>query len=58
MMKMKDVKFSVHFKDKDDKDHVVEVTAHSGTHAILLAMEEVHDLKLHPNRIYRVTKED
>ncbi len=58
MMRMVDTRFTVHFKDSDDKEHFVEVFAHSGTHAILLAMEEVTDLKFHPNRIYRVSKED
>ena len=58
MIKMTDVRFTVHFKDKEGKDHFVEVVAHSGTHAALLAMEEVSDLKFHPDRIYRISKED
>lgn len=58
MIKMTNVRFTVYFKDKDDKEHFVQVTAHSGTHAILLAMEEIPDLKFHPNRITRVSKED
>ena len=57
MMRMTDAQFTVHFKDEEGKDHFVEVVAHSGTHAILLAMEEVSYLKFHPNHLYRVTKE-
>ena len=58
MIPLKEVRYRVQFKDAADKDQFVEVVARSCTHAMLLAMEEVSDLKLHPDRIYRVTKED
>ena len=58
MIPLKEVKYRVQFKDAADKDHFVEVVARTGTHAILLAMEEITDLKFHPDRIYRVSKED
>ena len=58
MIPLTDVRFAVHFKDKDAQEHSVSVVARSCTHAMLLAMEEVSDLKLHPDRIYHVSKED
>ena len=58
MIPLKEVKYRVQFKDAVNKDHFVEVVARSCTHAMLLAMEEVSDLKFHPDRIYRVFKED
>ena len=58
MIPLKEAKYRVQFKDAVDKEHNVSVVARSSTHAILVAMEEVSDLKLHPDRIYHVSKED
>ena len=57
-MQTKESDFSVCFKDEKNIDHLVTVRARSATHAMILAMEEVDDLRIHPNRIYRVTKEE
>lgn len=56
-MQTKESDFSVCFKDDQDRKHSITVRAHSHSHAIILAMEEVHSLKLHPNLISRVTQE-
>lgn len=57
MIPLKDSGYTVIYKDDDSNEHSVSVTARSGTHAILVAMEEVSYLKFHPNSIIRVQKE-
>lgn len=49
--------YTLTYKDSKGNDHNVTLEARSGTHAILLAMEQSYELKLHPNRITRVLKE-
>ena len=49
--------FTIVYKDSGGNDHSVSLEARSGTHAMLLAMEQSQELKLHPNRITRVHKE-
>jgi len=58
MIPLKDCGYSVVYKDSDAQEHSVSVIARSGTHAILMAMEEVKFLKLHPDSIIRVSKEN
>ncbi len=57
MIPLKDSAYSVTYKDGKSKEHSVSVVARSGTHAILVAMEEVSFIKFNPNSITRVTKE-
>lgn len=58
MIPMQDTGYSVLYKDEKGNEHVVSVTARSGTHAIVQAMEEVSYLKFNPNSIIRITKEN
>ena len=57
MIPLKDCGYNVVYKDSDAQEHSVSVVARSGTHALLLAMEEVSFLKFNPNSIIRVQKE-
>jgi hypothetical protein len=57
MIPLKDCGYNVVYKDDDAQEHSVSVVARSGTHAILVAMEEVSFLKFNPNSIIRVSKE-
>lgn len=58
MISLKDCGYSVAYRGSDAQEHSVSVTARSGTHAILVAMEEVSFIKFNPNSIVRVTKEN
>lgn len=58
MIPLRDSSYTVVYKDNDAQEHNVSVTARSGTHALLLAMEEVSFLKFNPNSIIRVSKEN
>lgn len=49
--------FTVSYRDFEDRHHEIVVRAHSSTHAMTVAMSEVKELMLHPNRIFRVSKE-
>ena len=57
MIPLKDSNYTVVYKDDDSNEYSVPVVARSGTHAILVVMEEVSYLKFHPNSIIRVQKE-
>ena len=57
MISLQDSGYTVVYKDSKAQEHSVSVTARSGTHALLLAMEEVSFLKFNPNSIVRVSKE-
>ncbi len=57
MIPLKDSGYTVIYKDDNSNEHNVSVVARSGTHAILVAMEEVSYLKFHPNSIIHVRKE-
>jgi hypothetical protein len=57
MIPLKDCGYSVVYKDSDAQEHNVSVIARSGTHAILVAMEEVPFIKFNPNSIIRISKE-
>jgi hypothetical protein len=58
MIPLRDSSYTVTYKDDDAQEHFVPVVARSGTHAILVAMEEVPFLKFRPNSITRITKEN
>ena len=57
MIQPKDCGYSVVYEDSDAQEHSVSVVARSGTHAILVAMEEVSFIKFNPQSIIRITKE-
>ena len=57
MIPLKDSGYTVIYKGSDAQEHSVSVIARSGTHALLVAMEEVSFMKFNPNAIIRVTKE-
>ena len=50
-------RYTVTYNDGEGKPHDVGVVATSGTHALTVAMDHYAELKRHPNRINRVTKE-
>lgn len=50
--------YSLTYIDANGKDHTVLLEAKSGTHAIIVAMERYEELRLHPDRITKVTRED
>ena len=52
-----DMPYTVSYKDSQGDNHDVTVAAHSGTHALTVAMDQYEELKLYPNRITRVHKE-
>lgn len=58
MIPLRDSGYSVVYKGSDAQEHSVSVVARSGTHAILMAMEEVKFLKFHPDSIIQVSKEN
>jgi len=58
MIPLKDCDYSVVYKDDDAQEHSISVIARSGTHAILVAMEEVSFIKFNPDSIIRVSKEN
>lgn len=57
MISMKAHGYSVLYKDAKSQECSISVTARSGTHAILVAMEEISFLKFNPNSIVRVSLE-
>ncbi len=50
--------YSVSWKDREGTSHHQAFEASSATAAISLALEHIELLRLHPNLIYRVFKED
>lgn len=50
--------FSLTYTDAQGDNHTVTLEATSGTHAISVALEKYEELRLHPNRITRVYKEE
>ena len=51
-------KYSLTYLDAQGNAHQVVLEASSGTAAIALAMEQSEEIRLHPNRITRVRKEE
>ena len=50
--------YSLMYNDHNGDSHTVVVEAESGTHALTVAMDQYQELKLHPNRITKIYRED